>query len=462
MLVQTVTLIGLYAAFAPLLGRGRAAALPRPLARLLPVLAGLGAAAALYHFGSWWATYFAAHVPVEDNDFAIFYGASHAAIRRLPLYDLANVRLETSEINTYRYAPIGAALFAPLLGLDLRGALVAWQLGSIALYVATLGALLWHFRAHLPWSPRFGLVAVWFAFAPTYQSLANGQLDTLFLAGSALALLLLARRRDGWAGLALALPVVLKVYPALLLLPPLTRGRWRVPLACAIAVGGLVLAGALFAGGANTAIFFGQVLPTTGGGTIYAANQTPYAFVGRLLASILVGTGRYVRYPVEATTLIARALALLVLAISLLTIWLRGRGEAVAEVAFALLIPATLLLIPTAWVHYEEWALLALVVLTVALARSARPARWAWPLAACFAVALLLLTLGTEEDVWTEGVHVGAVRLILTYKLYGLVALWVGLLLILWRDGVPQTAAQAAPQSGDPTGPIAPPTGPPR
>ena len=55
-------------------------------------------------------------------------------------------------------------------------------------------------------------------------------------------------------------------------------------------------------------------------------------------------------------------------------------------------------------------------------------------LLALFAAAALLIPLGSERDVWRgAGPHDGPVRLLLTYKVYGLLALWAALCLLSWR-----------------------------
>ena len=451
-ILTVVVLAGMYAALAPILGRQRTPPLHPALARALHALAAVGALAAAARFGLLVSEYLRANVRIDNTDFAIFYRAALAARAHAPLYDLADVRREAGEVSTYRHAPIGASLLAPLTLLPLRTAFTVWQALNLGLYLATLAGLLRHFRVDARSPLALGLVAVWFASAPTFQSLAAGQWDTLFLAASAAALVALARRRDGWAGAYLALPTALKFYPAALLLAPLLARRYRPLLGCALAGAALTLIGGLVAGWANTAVFLSEVVPATGGGTLYAENQTLYAFIGRLLASILVDRGRPARYPVALTTYLAAGAGLAILAVSALVASQRTGGPMGEALRFVLFIPAILLALPVAWVHYEEWALLAIFVLAVSIAREPAPARWAGAIAACFVAAVLLVPLGTERDVWTEGVHLGAVRLILTYKAYGLVTLWAGTALAAWRARIPvRESLPGTPPGGRPT-----------
>jgi hypothetical protein len=88
-----------------------------------------------------------------------------------------------------------------------------------------------------------------------------------------------------------------------------------------------------------------------------------------------------------------------------------------------------MLVIPTAWAHYSAWALLPLAVLAIVLA-SGSPSR---PLIALFALAATLIVLGSERDVWRGATHDGPIRLVLTFKAYGLFLLWLAAALAAWR-----------------------------
>jgi hypothetical protein len=69
--------------------------------------------------------------------------------------------------------------------------------------------------------------------------LSRGQVDVVVLAAIALALYLAARGRNLRAGLWLSIPAVVKLFPPLIILYPVWRGRWRM---AAGMIAGLVLA----------------------------------------------------------------------------------------------------------------------------------------------------------------------------------------------------------------------------
>jgi hypothetical protein len=349
----------------------------------------------------------------------------------LPLYDLGALRRDSGEVVAYRHAPVGAVLFIPWTLLPYRVARSGWQALSIALYAATLWTLLRHFGVSWRSPLALALAAIWAASTPSADSLALGQWDALFLSLflTLLTVLTVRRDRDLLGGAFLALPIALKFFPALLLLGPLVARRWRIFAGCLL--GGLILlAVGLLGGPENSLIFVRDVVPEVGGGTLYAENQTLYAFVGRLLAPDLRGLGFGTVYPQALTRLLAYALAVPIVLITALVAWRRGGGELGAALRFVLPLPAGLMIVPTAWLHYATMALLPLAVLAVALHRLKAP----WYAYLLFALVALLLPLGSERDVWAEGkVYVGAIRLILTYKLYGYLALWAGLCLVAWR-----------------------------
>lgn len=424
-LPRTVAIVGAVAAFLPMVAGERAAAWPALLCRALRLIAAFGALAAAAHFAATVAGWLRPDSPVNTYDFQVFYDAARAARERAPLYDLDGIRQDAGTVAVYRHAPVGASILTPLTWLPFRAALHGWRLLNVAIYVATLGALLRYCRLDPRRSPALGLIVLWFVSAPSRESLAGGQWDALFLAASVLALIALDRRRDTWAGAALALPIALKFYPALLLLMPAAQRRYRALAGCAIAGAALTLLGLLVAGPANSRAFFLAVLPAVGGGTLYAENQTLYALIGRLLAADLAGNGLGASYPVGPTTLLSRALGFLLIAITALVVRRRTDDDFIQALRFVLPIPVTLLAVPTAWVHYEMWALFPLAVVATVLTRGTHPR----PVVACFIVAALAIPFGTERDVVQAGAYTLFGRLLLSYKVYGLLALWLAVLL---------------------------------
>lgn len=424
-----LTCLGAIVAFALAFGAGRARS-PR-LHGALRLIAALGAVASVARFVGFVIGWLPADSPTNSYDFKVFYEAATVARHWGALYDLAGIARDPGEIVVYRHVPIGAGLFIPWTFLPYDVALNAWRLLNVGVYSGTLAAFLWHFRL----SPRLplaqGLIALWFASTPSRDSLGLGQWDALFLCLTLAALILYTGRRDCdlTIGLLLALPIALKFYPALLLLAPLLAHRWRVVIGSTLGGVTVVILGALLAGPRNSWVFLTAVLPAVGGGTLYAENQTLYALFGRLLATNITPNGVNSVYPVGLTRFLADAVAVPMVLITALLAWQRGGGTLGSALRFVLPIPAAILIIPTAWAHYSAWALLPLAILAVALAGSDAPR----PIFVLFALAATLIVLGSERDVWHGAVHDGPIRLVLTYKAYGLLALWLALVGLIWR-----------------------------
>lgn len=408
-------------------GHGR----PMRWMRLLHGAAALAALAALGRFLVQVAGWLPAGSTANSYDFQVFYTAAQAAREWAPLYDLAGIRRDPGEIVVYRHAPIGAVLFVPWTLLPYQIALNGWRLLNVAVYAATLWTFLRHFEINWRSPLALALAATWFASTPSRDSLALGQWDALFLSMFLTLLIVLTTRRDRdlLGGAFLALPIALKFFPALLLLGPFVARRWRIFAGCLLG-GAVLLAVGLLAGPQNTLVFVRDVAPAVGGGTLYAENQTLYAFVGRLLASELSGKGFGATYPADLTRWLSRLLAVPIVLVTALVAWRRGGGELGAALRFVLPLPAALLIVPTAWAHYATLALLPLAVLAVALSR----AQVRWYHLALFALAALIIPLGSERELWGEGkAYEGPIRLLLTYKVYGLLALWAALALVAWR-----------------------------
>ncbi len=142
-------------------------------------------------------------------------------------------------------------------------------------------------------------------------------------------------------------------------------------------------------------------------------------------------------------TILTYAAAIAVLGVTLWTLRATRQRQAVVadrtSVSYALGFSATLaagiFVLPSAWLHYMVLMLLPLATALYALQQhgtewwAETPRRTLWAIALVSAGAVLL----TFGNIWTvyDRVNQGGVwKLVLSYKLYGAVALWAGLLLL--------------------------------
>lgn len=287
----------------------------------------------------------------------------------------------------YYYPPTLAVLVLPLTTPPLPVAAGLWYAVSAAAFA--LGA--WASRAALgirgPPTAADG-VALGLAFFPTTSALHRGQTGPVLLGLTGGALLGLARRRDGLAGVLLALATAIKVTPGILLPALLLGRRWRAAAAAAAGlVVWLLLLPAPFLGlegaaGANAA--FGRVMVA---GSVAAPDtvdlprpRDPHIPNNQSLTSQVI---RHTDGALERAGVLGLSGLLLAL-----TLPLAARGPAPPGVRpQAALLGVTLLAAPIAWHHHHVLLLPALLALTHAGPADRRLARRT--LAAFAALALL-------------------------------------------------------------------------
>ncbi|PDW04634.1 glycosyltransferase family 87 protein [Candidatus Viridilinea mediisalina] len=128
---------------------------------------------------------------------------------------------------SFVYPPASLPVFAVLALLEPSHAERFWLLGNLVIYLI---ALLGIYAALPQQAPRWALVALLglgFGFAPFWEHVAIGQINSLILMGMALFMLGQRNRAYGWVGdLSLALVILIKLTPGILLLWPLLRGDW--------------------------------------------------------------------------------------------------------------------------------------------------------------------------------------------------------------------------------------------
>lgn len=133
------------------------------------------------------------------------------------------------------YPPGALASFALVVGVA-PNSVLAWRSFLLGSEVATIVLLLGLLR-------RMGVPAaavLLYAWAPlaVFEGVQAGHVDVALLPAVLLALRWRQEGRATRAGMALGVAVLLKLYPAVLLLAWWRRGEWRFPLACAAAVAG--------------------------------------------------------------------------------------------------------------------------------------------------------------------------------------------------------------------------------
>lgn len=393
------------------------------------------------------------------SDLNIYLVAAGRLNNGLPLYDLEGLRANQFS-EWYKYPPLMAGLLRPLALLDVDTARNAWR---VFLTLCLLGAAymtIHTFNNHplsldsgqspapqppvLPLAFLFApttiaLLVLTFVFRPAIDAINLGQPDPLILL---LMVTTLAALRSGHpllSGIPLALAVALKLYPGLLALYLLVKREWQALAGFAAALAGWGLLGIFLASPADSITYATQVLPSTSGTTAWPANQTIAGFFARLF------TDRFYRlepFPddLELRSLLLKIITYASAALVLgLTLWLSrkpaARSTAAYSLGFCLVMTASIFVLPVAWIHYFTSLLLAFAVAFYSFRQGWPYWKLSNPSLAFWAVILLIIAafLLAYENIWLlfDRTNLGGLwKLSLSYKLYGELALWGGLLIL--------------------------------
>lgn len=398
----------------PLLAALVALALPWSGPRLRRGLLGIIAVAivgyAIFHYYDAFAVDYAV-------DFLPLFRGPRSFWNGQALYDLDAIR-KNNLSATFKYPPFFALVMGPITGIFIGIAIQIWRAANALLLLASAFMLWrWSKRPLRAWS-TIALVYIILAFQPMADTLGYAQVDLIVLFGLAAALLPLARGRWGWFGALLALPAVIKLYPAYILGVALTARRWRAILGFAGAFALLCAVSIAILGLPVHLTYLRDVLPLSGGGTGWVENQTLNGFLNRLL-------GDTIRLLPDMPGL-ARTLTYTGALLGTLLTMYRTR-RMTPEASMGLWIVSMLIVLPASWIHYEVVLLIPFYQLFVRLERSPTPLPWRAAL--LYILAWGLLCYGNQWTFYESVLHGPVWELVLSYKLYALMLLWLAIAL---------------------------------
>ena len=131
-------------------------------------------------------------------------------------------------LERFHYPPLDLALFGPLSRLPLRTATIVWILFSAVLYLASIPILLRVLGFERRPTEALLMTAALLAFAPALSALSLGQLDVAVFFALVLGLALEQEGRPVAAGLAVAVAIHMKLFPAAFFVFYLLLRRWRM------------------------------------------------------------------------------------------------------------------------------------------------------------------------------------------------------------------------------------------
>ncbi len=336
-------------------------------------------------------------LPARANqfDFSIYYASGLALRQHVDPYttDLERVshglNLEIDPIHYATDPPTFLMCFEPLTLLPLREAFWLWTALNLAALIASLVLLLCGSGLDV-WA-AFALGALAFLYPPVGEHFFYGQNKIFVLLALVLMMHWLERGHDAAAGIILGIAGLMRGFPLVMLGYLVLRRRWRAIAYTAI---GMV------AGGLLTIAVLG--LPQT----LSFANGLRFVTKPRFLAlPINLSLGAFVSRmywyafgPHPGISNIVRKVLVTVAELGLLALTIKGslkpgrkENTDLDWSVFSLWVVTSVMLSPTAWVHYLVLMLIPLIMMSIAAGHGRTNNRALWMATASF----LLIALST-------------------------------------------------------------------
>lgn len=290
--------------------------------------------------------YIAAHLLLQGRSIYTYAEDTPAAI----MDQLIVLKGYTGLPAANNHPPFDAILFIPLTLVSYSVAAVLWSLLSLVLYFLIGHIVLIELQLQLERSWMVLLLGVALCWYPLQLHISTGQLSIPLSACVIGCWALLRRRRDILAGLLLGLACLIKVFPALLIVVLVLRGRWRAAIAAMVCMSVGWLLSVVLVGPDDVLRYLTQIMPMD-------AALYQYAPVNLSLGSLLnriVGNGLPVPFldlGPSAVRCITMVGTLGLMALLTYQAWSEPRSQLVDDRVFALGCIIMVLISPITWQH---------------------------------------------------------------------------------------------------------------
>jgi alpha-1,2-mannosyltransferase len=369
------------------------------------------------------------------QDFASYYLAAKGFLRGLNPYDTERLwstfGLDAGVFHPFLYPPSSLLAVLGLTILPPRAAGILFLVGSAAF----LGVALYCFaRIFFDRRVALTLAIVGFAFQPVTSTFLIGQINSLVLGLTALAIYFETRERDGRAALCVALGIALKLTPVFLLLYYVLRRKhalffktlgWLAALlVVSVAVFGWDLHLAYlqhFSRGGSGGIAGTEPGWLAGHAVAAFENQGLNGFLSRLLVPSYVSEALLPR-PQQFDLVFRTIAGLIVLA----SCWAAFRTESQYR-ALSIVLCLSLLVTPISWYHTFGTLYLILIILLRDILADARARALTW--AGVFFLVLFFHggTSNIASILDPSNYRTGLRSLALSLPFFWLLALWLTL-----------------------------------
>ena len=370
-----------------------------------------------------------AHGRWGGADFTAYYTAARLIREGESPYDAAAFSQEARSWGfrndrPYIYPPLLAIVTVPLAPLPPQHATCIWFCMNAALLILSSILLTWTLEPNRSRLYFLALLTGTLTFYPVIFSIFVGQANTLILVVIALAFYLSKRGRESLAGIALALPTLVKFFPFGIALYFLWKRKYRIFLCAVLGVVLLTLLSVLLVGLDPHRVYLRQVLPSQFMKS-HPLNQSLPGFIARMLPiSDSKSLSQWRILSVSASALVVLATVIVIPP---------GRKHAEqSDLEISLVIVALLLTSTISWIGTLSLLIIPYAVIFKYLLNGSfkRP----WGLASLALLSLLLADAprllelrvtfvgGTPMSPWLSGL-----------PMYGMTILWLTIVLALFK-----------------------------
>ena len=336
------------------------------------------------------------------TDFTVYHEAGRAVLAGDNIYEVSNRRGWV-----YQYLPVFAVAMTPLALLSVFWASLVWYLMSVAMLAHTVWIYVRLARQFFPNHrlPDFwvGTFAAGLLLWPAMSGIVRGQASLLLMWLMSLSVWLQIKERPWSAGLALSAAIVLKIFPALLLIYWAVKRQWMAALATSVWLAALVFVVPCAAYGVSGNIELLRQWVMTVAMPANQPNQSadnlrykqmisPYIARNQSVQAVAIRwiAGAWEETADHSRELLARKVAMGInLALLAVSVWAcRRREMRWGLVEACVVIQLMLFLAPVSWSHnYTLLVMPVAVAVALALGEGSKPMRWALGV---FTVAVML------------------------------------------------------------------------
>lgn len=326
--------------------------------------------------------YFAAALVSHGHGSLIYTGADDGSDPQTRIagpgtpIDLSARSEGVTNIGYYLYPPLLADMLVPLTHLGLRKATRFWLVFNLFLVLGTAVCL-----SRLLNTPLIGIGSAViligaFCYSPIIDCLSYGQVTVLLLFLWSLATTCYAKGCSAWAGAIFALAAVIKLTPAIVLLPLIFWRKWHSVIAFLITASGLFLSSLYFNTPAALSVYLNRVVPAMSRSIPRITNISISSGTQLLITALHGGRVFPDPYSLPYNTVLAGKIVSLCFTVAMVAVVVaKGRKLLLEDqvLILALLALISPVISPVSWLHAYATGFIAFALLWAEALRAKTP-----------------------------------------------------------------------------------------